>query len=151
MIYCFGYQTKIGKIYISAENNFVVEISFLEPEYEEKETSLIKETYGQLQEYFEGKRKSFNVPIKLNGSEFQKKVWTELLKIPYGSTVSYKDIAKLVRNENASRAVGMANNKNKIMFIIPCHRVIGKNGSLTGYAGGLDIKTQLLELDIKNK
>lgn len=151
MIYCFGYQTKIGKIYISAENNFVVEISFLEPEYEEKETSLIKETYGQLQEYFEGKRKSFNVPIKLNGSEFQKKVWTELLKIPYGSTVSYKDIAKLVGNENASRAVGMANNKNKIMFIIPCHRVIGKNGSLTGYAGGLDIKKQLLELEIKNK
>ncbi len=151
MIYCFGYQTKIGKIYISAENNFVVEISFLKPEYEEKETSLIKETYGQLQEYFEGKRKSFNVPIKLNGSEFQKKVWTELLKIPYGSTVSYKDIAKLVGNENASRAVGMANNKNKIMFIIPCHRVIGKNGSLTGYAGGLDIKKQLLELEIKNK
>lgn len=151
MIYCFGYQTKIGKIYISAEDNFVIEISFLKPGYEEKETPLIKETYSQLQEYFAGKRKVFNIPIKLNGSEFQKKVWTELLKIPYGSTMSYKDIAKLVGNENASRAVGMANNKNKIMFIIPCHRVIGKNGSLTGYAGGLNIKKQLLQLEAKNK
>lgn len=150
MICYYEYQTKIGKIYISADDNSVVGISFEKPKYEKKETCLIKKTCGQLKEYFDGKRKSFDLPIRLDGSEFQKKVWTELLKIPYGKTVTYKDIAKAIGNEKASRAIGLANNKNKIMFIIPCHRVIGQNGNLTGYAGGLGIKKQLLQLEAKN-
>ncbi len=151
MISYYKYTTKIGEIYISADDNYVVGISFKEPEYREKENLLTKMTFKQLEEYFEGKRKSFDIPIKITGTDFQKRVLKELLKIPYGETVTYKDIAKLIGNEKASRAVGMANNKNKIMFIIPCHRVIGKNGNLTGYAGGLNLKKQLLELEAKNR
>lgn len=147
--YC-EYQTKIGKIFISADDNSVVEISFEKPGYEKKETYLIQKTCDQLKEYFDGKRKSFDLPLKLDGTEFQKKVWTELLKIPYGETVTYEDIAKSIGNKKASRAVGTANNKNKIMIIIPCHRVIGKNGNLTGYAGGLNIKKQLLHIETEN-
>lgn len=151
MISYYKYTTKIGEIYISADDNYVVGISFKKPEYKEKENTLTKMTFKQLEEYFEGKRKSFDIPIKITGTDFQKRVLKELLKIPYGETVTYKDIAKLIGNEKASRAVGMANNKNKIMFIIPCHRVIGKNGNLTGYAGGLNLKKQLLEIEAKNR
>lgn len=101
-------------------------------------------------EYFNGQRKSFDLPLNPKGTEFQKKVWNALLNIPYGSTCSYKDIAVNIGNEKACRAVGGANNKNPIFIIIPCHRVIGKNGSLVGYGGGLDIKLKLLELEQNN-
>lgn len=104
---------------------------------------------AQLREYFEGERKVFDLPLKISGTPFQEMVWGELLKIPYGETRSYKDIATSIGNPKASRAVGMANNRNKIAIIIPCHRVIGANGSLTGYAGGLDIKEKLLLLEKK--
>ena len=96
------------------------------------------------------KRKIFDIPIKLDGTEFQVKVWTELLKLPYGKTCSYLDIAKKIGNPNAARAVGMANNKNKIQIIIPCHRVIGSNKKLIGYAGGIKIKEKLLKLEKDN-
>ena len=115
-----------------------------------KETDLINNTRKQLDEYFAGNRKQFDIPIKLDGTDFQINVWKELLKIPYGETCSYLDIAKRIGNPKASRAVGMANNKNKIIIIVPCHRVIGSNKKLVGYACGLEVKEKLLELERKN-
>ena len=110
----------------------------------------MKNAKKQLDEYFAGIRKEFDIPIKLEGTDFQIKVWKELLKIPYGETCTYLDIAKHIGNPKAYRAVGMANNKNKIMIIIPCHRVIGSNKKLVGYAGGLDVKEKLLKLEKEN-
>lgn len=89
----------------------------------------------------------FDLPLDARGTEFQKKVWNELLRIPYGETKSYKDIAVAIGNEKACRAIGMANNKNPIPIIIPCHRVIGSNGKLVGYAGGLNVKEKLLNIE----
>lgn len=129
----------ICRIFFSAEKKY--------DEFEEKESSLIKEAAKQLDEYFNRKRKEFDLPVIPHGTEFQKKVWKELQKIPYGQTRSYGEIAALTGNPKASRAVGMANNRNPIPVIIPCHRVIGSDGSLTGYAGGLELKRQLLELE----
>lgn len=99
----------------------------------------------QFTEYEKGVRKSFDLPLHIKGTEFQKKVWNALLEIPYGETRSYQDIAIRIGNPKAVRAVGGACNRNPIGIIIPCHRVVGKNGSLTGYAGGLDYKKMLLE------
>lgn len=101
----------------------------------------------QLEEYFLKERINFDLPIKLVGSDFQVKVWNELLNIPYGEVRTYGEIAKLIGNENASRAVGMACNKNPLMIIVPCHRVIGKNKRLVGYASGINIKQKLLDLE----
>ena len=149
-MYCFGYQTPIGKIFISADNDYICGISLSRPDCEEKETPLIKKAFSQLSQYFYGKRKSFDLPLKFNGTEFQKKVWNELLKIPYGKTTTYKEIAKAAGNEKACRAAGLANNKNKIMIVVPCHRVIGSNGNLTGYAFGISVKKQLLDFEARN-
>jgi len=115
--------------------------------YEKKETPLIKKAALQFGEYFKGKRKSFNLPLTLQGTAFQMKVWNALKKIPYGKTISYGELAAMIGNPKACRAVGMANNRNPIAIIIPCHRVIGCDGSLTGYGGGLKLKQQLLELE----
>lgn len=101
----------------------------------------------QLTDYFKGKRKSFNIPLDLHGTSFQKKVWAELLKIPYGKTRSYKEIAVDLKDSHASRAVGTANSKNPVWIIVPCHRVIASNGSLGGYAGGINMKKNLLTLE----
>jgi len=101
----------------------------------------------ELNEYFAGKRTEFTVPLHLVGTDFQKKVWSELLKIPYGETISYKQLAERTGDPNASRAVANANGMNKIALIVPCHRVIGANGKLTGYAGGLERKEFLLSLE----
>jgi methylated-DNA-[protein]-cysteine S-methyltransferase len=114
---------------------------------EKRETPLIKKAAQQFDEYFDGKRKYFNLPLSLHGTAFQMKVWNALQKIPYGKTISYGELAAIIGNPKASRAVGMANNRNPIPIIIPCHRVIGHDGSLTGYAGGLDLKRELLELE----
>lgn len=149
-MYYFGHQTPIGKLYISADHNSILAISLNKPDLYGKETPLIKKAFKELDEYFSGKRKTFDLPLKLNGTEFQKKIWQELIKIPYGKTISYKELAKRAGNENACRAAGMANNKNKIMIVIPCHRVIGSNGNLTGYAFGLEIKKQLLDMEAEN-
>lgn len=146
-MYQYSYDTVIGKIYIAEKDNCICNVSFGTLNYKEKETYLIKKTYSQLKEYFAGNRKSFDIPISANGTEFQIKVWKELQKIPYGKTATYKEIAENIGNKNASRAVGMANNKNPIAIIIPCHRVIGSNGNLTGYAGGINIKKILLNLE----
>ena len=106
-----------------------------------------REAIGQLKEYLAGKRKGFTIPLHQMGTPFQLKVWEELGRIPYGKTLSYGELAMRVENPKGQRAVGMANNRNPIGIVVPCHRVIGKNGSLTGYAGGLDIKQRLLELE----
>ena len=103
--------------------------------------------FTQLKEYFSLKRKKFYVPLDIEGTEFQKKVWNELKKIPFGKTASYKDIAVAIGNVNAVRAIGMANGKNPVPIIIPCHRVIETSGKLGGYSGGVGIKEKLLELE----
>jgi len=115
--------------------------------YAKRETPLIKKAARQFGEYFNGKRKSFNLPLSLRGTDFQMKVWNALQKIPYGKTVSYGELAALIGKPKACRAAGMANNRNPIPIIVPCHRVIGRDGSLTGYAGGLELKRDLLELE----
>ncbi len=114
-------------------------------------TLFTERVYEQLCQYIAGQRKNFDVPYKLNGTDFQKKVWQALCSIPYGVTRTYKDIALAVGNGKASRAVGLANNKNPITVIVPCHRVIGSSGKLVGYAGGLEMKKFLLDMEHKNK
>lgn len=114
-------------------------------------SELSEKVIMQLNEYFEGKRKEFDFPYEVQGTEFQKKVWNALCDIPYGETRTYKEIATAVGNPKASRAVGMANNKNPIAIAVPCHRVIGANGKLVGYAGGLPMKEKLLEIEKYHK
>ncbi|OCH23275.1 methylated-DNA--[protein]-cysteine S-methyltransferase [Aliivibrio logei] len=114
---------------------------------QDDEHPILQLTVSQLKEYFNGERREFSIPLAANGTEFQNKVWQALATIPYGETWCYKDLAIAVGNPKASQAVGGANGKNPISIIVPCHRVIGKNGSLTGYAGGLDIKDALLKLE----
>ncbi len=109
--------------------------------------NILLKTIKQLEEYFFGKRKSFDLSLDFVGTSFQKQVWRELSKIPFGKTVSYKDIAKRINNPRAVRAVGTANGKNPLCIIIPCHRVIASDGSIAGYAGGVSIKEKLLDLE----
>lgn len=141
--------TKIGKIGIIEEENKIIKIVANEKieKVAEKDTSLLIEASKQIQQYLDGKRKSFDLPLNPKGTEFMKKVWEALLKIPYGETKTYKQIAQMIGNPKAVRAVGMTNHNNPIPIVIPCHRVIGSNGSLTGYALGLDMKKYLLELE----
>lgn len=153
MINYFCYDTEIGRIKISEKDEKIIGFVFSDYKKEdeiEKETDAIRKTYLQLKEYLSGKRKNFNIEIEMIGTEFQKKVWKELLNIPYGETRSYKDIAIAIGNGKACRAVGNANNKNPIAIIVPCHRVVGSNGSMTGYAGGIDIKEKLLKIEKYN-
>ncbi|APC42656.1 methylated-DNA--[protein]-cysteine S-methyltransferase [Clostridium estertheticum] len=150
----FYYETIIGKIGIVENGIAITQMNFARKMPEGiniNETVLIKKANMQLQEYFSGKRKTFDLPLAPSGTEFQQKVWSSLLEIPYGKTNSYKDIAKNVGNINAARAVGMANSKNPIFILIPCHRVIGANGKLVGYAGGLSVKEKLLEIEKQNE
>jgi len=100
-----------------------------------------------IEEYLNGKSKDLNLPVQLTGTEFNKRVWTEMMKIPYGELRSYRDVAKAVGSEKASRAVGNANNRNNIVLIVPCHRVIGSNNNLVGFAPGLEYKVKLLEME----
>ncbi len=111
------------------------------------ESKFLKQAVKEILQYLSGERKSFSVALDIQGTEFQKKVWNELRQIPYGKTISYKELAQNVKNEKACRAVGTANGRNPLSLIIPCHRVIAANGTLGGYAGGLDIKTTLLSLE----
>jgi len=113
-------------------------------------SALTVEAIRQIDEYFAGKRKEFKLPLDLEGTPFQKAVWQQLALIPYGKTVSYKQIAIASGSPNGARAVGMACNKNPIPIIIPCHRVVGSNGGLTGFACGTDTKQSLLELESHN-
>ena len=118
---------------------------------EQNNHPILCETEKQLREYFACERKSFELPLQFIGTDFQKKVWNELLKIPFGETRTYLQIAQQLGDKNATRAVGLANGKNPISIIAPCHRVIGASGKLTGFAGGLENKAFLLELESKDK
>ena len=119
----------------------------LNTEYSEECSEVIEQTISQLKEYFEGKRKTFDVPVLMVGTDFQRSVWDGLMKIPYGTTASYLELSKNIGNEKAVRAVASANGANAISILIPCHRIIGSNGDLVGYAGGLPAKKKLLELE----
>jgi len=121
----------------------------LQPLVEDRNHPVLLETERQLNEYFAGKRTSFSLPLDFRGTDFQKAVWQALLTIPFGETRSYAQIAAQVGNPTAVRAVGAANGRNPISIIAPCHRVIGSSGKLTGFAGGLETKARLLELESK--
>lgn len=146
------YELPLGAYMIGDEDGFIVQLERVEEQTGTHEpTPLTEETARQLREYFDGKRTEFDLPCKPHGTAFQEKVWAALCDIPYGQTRTYKDIAIAVGNPKACRAVGMANHNNPIGIVIPCHRVIGANGKLTGYAGGLDIKEALLNLERNGK
>lgn len=154
MKFYFTYLTQLGEITIAEEDNTITNICIFEQGGFRgdtlKETEIIKQAILQLNEYLNGQRKFFELNLKPKGTEFQKKVWKALQNIPYGETRTYKQIAEAIENPKACRAVGMANNKNPIFIVIPCHRVIGTDGSLTGYGAGLPIKEKLLSLEKNN-
>lgn len=150
MVFKSSRDTLIGNLTIFQEEGNIISIQKTNKVYNDK-TNLIDQAFQQLDEYFCGIRKTFDFPIKLKGTDFQKKVWKELMNIPYGSTVSYKFIAKKIGNEKALRAIGNANNKNKLLIVVPCHRVVGSNGKLMGFAIGEEIKEKLLILEKSNK
>ncbi len=159
------HKTKIGEFILGSYNNKLCLLDFryrkmrtivdnrlkqtLNTEFEEKENALLNTTKKQIEEYLLGEREEFDLPTLLVGSDFQKSVWEALLNIKYGDTASYLDIAKAIHNKKAVRAVAAANGANAIAIIIPCHRVIGSDGKLTGYGGGLTTKKRLLNLENK--
>jgi len=142
-------NSPLGITKIVGDENGVSIISVLsEGEHSTKIPNELQEAVSQLQEYFEGKRKDFDFKLNPKGTDFQKKVWQELLNIPFGKTMSYMDLSKKIGDVKAIRAVASANGKNPLWIVVPCHRVIGTDGSLTGYAGGLWRKKWLLEHEI---
>ncbi len=157
------HKTKIGEFILGSYENKLCILDYryrkmrtrldnrikkgLKAQYLEKEDELIAKTKKQLDEYLQGERKKFDIPLLIVGSDFQKQVWEELLKVPYGQTISYLDLAKKIDNPKAVRAVANANGANAIAIIIPCHRVIESNGGLGGYAGGLGAKKKLLNIE----
>lgn len=148
MLYTCKYQFENISLYLVATETHLINIQFTQPQKALLQTTeLLSMATIQLDEYFQGKRTPFSLPFKLTGTPFQLAVWKELQNIPYGQTTSYKEIAQKINKPKAYRAVGMANNKNPLPIIIPCHRVIGSNGKLIGYAGGLKLKNYLLELE----
>lgn len=148
MFYFCKYQFENISLYLVATETHLINIQFTQPQKALLQTTeLLSMATIQLDEYFQGKRTTFSLPFKLTGTPFQLAVWKELQNIPYGQTTSYKEIAQKINKPKACRAVGMANNKNPLPIIIPCHRVIGSNGKLIGYAGGLKLKNYLLELE----
>lgn len=153
MNYCYHYKTPIGIVRME-ECDEAVTALYVEEEFDQEqdqETALLKETSQQLMEYFKKERTTFDIPVKLEGTEFQKKVWEALLHIPYGTTQSYGEVAKQIQNPKAVRAIGGACNRNPVMIIVPCHRVIGHNGSLVGFGAGLERKEYLLNLELQRK
>lgn len=150
----YQYKFPIGSLWLAEENGTLTYVGFDEQDqrirgYQYGNTPFLKEVAHQLEEYFAGQRKRFQLPLAPQGTDFQQKVWRELQAIPYGETRSYKEVARRIGNPKACRAVGLANNRNPISIIIPCHRVIGHRGQLVGYGGGLEIKRFLLELERK--
>ncbi|GAA1369336.1 methylated-DNA--[protein]-cysteine S-methyltransferase [Peribacillus frigoritolerans] len=149
-LYKLDYESPIGVIEISGTNDAISSIMFAERDIkinimQEHTPQVLAECFSQLDEYFKGERREFTFPYTLEGTNFQKNVWNALTGILYANTGSYKDIAVSIGNEKAIRAVGSANGRNKLSIVIPCHRIIGSNGKLTGYAGGLWRKEWLLQ------
>ncbi len=144
------YETPFGPVTMIEKDGFLTDLRLgasYALDYVIRETPLTANAYMQLCQYFRGERRNFDLPMCPGGTAFQKRVWTALLTIPYGETRSYKEIAVQAGNPRAARAVGMANNRNPLLFLIPCHRCVGSDGSLVGYRDGLAIKQRLLELE----
>ncbi len=146
-----GFETAFGKIHAAEAEDKITHIflpgDILPVEMELQATPLLKETEQQIKAYLKGMLKTFSLPIDPHGTVFMKRVWEGLINVPYGEVRSYADIAEAIGAPKACRAVGLANNRNPIPILIPCHRVVGKNGTLTGYRGGLDLKKALLDLE----
>ena len=151
----YFYNTDLGRIGIAERSGRITALYFEGEGVPEKtevcETAVLKEAAAQLKAYLAGYRRNFSLPLEPVGTPFMQSVWRALCDIPYGTTVSYKEIAAAVGKPKASRAVGMANNRNPLPVFIPCHRVVGASGALVGYGGGLDIKIKLLETEKKNR
>lgn len=147
MNYTITYQSPIGPLALTSTDTHLTHIEFEEKEASKETSPILQETIKQLEEYFARKRKTFELPLLTTGTPFQLSVWEALRTIPYGETRSYKDIAHLIKNPLAVRAVGLANHVNTLPLVIPCHRVIGSNKRPTGYGGGLDKKLFLLSLE----
>jgi len=150
------YHSPIGKIKITADDHCITELIFIEPEtinemidFEEDLPEVIHRCVDELIEYFAGKRRAFSVPINQEGTDFQQRVWKELYEIPYGKTISYADLAKKLGDPKCIRAAANANGKNKIAIIVPCHRIIGTDQSLVGYAWGKARKRWLLQHEFR--
>jgi len=155
----FTYDSDFGNLVIAAENDAIVLMKLNVPketafkslsdidDYSFSPSKFTDNAAKALEEYFAGKRKEFDLPLRPKGTDFQRSVWNALMTIPYGETRSYMQVAQMLGNPKACRAVGLANNKNPIWIIIPCHRVIGSDGSLVGYGGGLETKKTLLSLE----
>ena len=150
----YVFKSPIGYLKICEENGSLTELCLLQDAKDivlsqnyEWHSDLLYEAYKQINEYFAGKRKKFDLPVGSKGTAFQQQVWKELQKIPYGETRSYQDIAVNIGNPKGVRAVGQANNKNPIIIIVPCHRVIHKNGNIDGFACGIEVKKYLLDLE----
>lgn len=154
MIYIAFIETKIGRLGIAEEKQCLTRLFFQHKKApvgaEERWTPFLRIVAKEIKEYLAGTRTTFDLPLKFQGTDFQMQVWKALQTIPYGETRSYRDIAEQIGNVKACRAVGMANHWNPIAIVIPCHRVIGADGSLTGFGGGLILKQQLLDLE-KNR
>ena len=165
-VICIQYhKTKIGELVLGSFEDKLCLLDFryrkmrkvvddrlkkgLKADFIEEESDIIEKTRTELDEYFQEKRQEFNIPIQMVGTDFQKSVWNALLKVTYGTTSSYLQLAKKINNEKAVRAVAGANGANAIAIIIPCHRIIGSNGGLVGYTGGLPTKKSLLTLEQK--
>lgn len=138
-----------GWLKLVGDDKAIASISFVKNKAAAKTapTAVLKKAARELEEYFAGKRRSFTFKMSPAGTDFQRKVWKALEQIPYGETRSYGEIARMIGKPKAARAVGMANNRNPLSIVVPCHRVIGRNGDLVGYGGGLSLKTKLLKLE----
>lgn len=149
------YPTSFGEVVVAADDRGLVAMGFhteerpmrAEKNWQRHGTEITDEAAHQLEQYFTGERREFDLPLNPRGTEFQQRVWRELLRIPFGETRSYREQAEALGNLKAIRAVARANGANPIAVVVPCHRVIGSDGSLTGYAGGLDMKARLLALE----
>ena len=144
-------QTPIGYLELTTNHIYLLSVAFTDNYLQPSgyQPNILMETTKQIGEYFRGVLKEFNLNLQPAGTDFQINVWEQVMKVPFGETVSYLEIAKLTGSKNNSRAVGLANGKNPIPIIIPCHRIIGINGKLTGYAGGLDRKKWLLNHELQ--
>ena len=147
-IFCF--DSEIGKLWLAEEDGALTDISFaadIKGKFLTESSPLLQQAACQLQEYLRGDRQDFSLPLALQGTPFQQRVWQALLQIPYGQTRTYGQIAQMIGSPKACRAVGMANHNNPVAIVVPCHRVIGADGSLTGYSAGVSLKKKLLELE----
>lgn len=156
MYYCY-YDSPVGRLMLTGDQrlesiSFPLSKTRPDPGGDWKETSLhFSRAITQLDAYFKGGLKKFDLDIAPRGTPFQEQVWQELMKIPHGTTITYGELAERIGNPKACRAVGLANGKNPLPIVIPCHRVVGKNGKLTGFGGGVSVKKQLLELEQQNE